>query len=215
MPRKLEFTEWQKFWKRTILWEISRKWTQRVVRCKCDCWKEEWVNVSMLSQWRSKSCGCWIWKHWHTSKWKSRIYVTYTNILQRCYNPNHKSYKDYWAKWIKCERNSFEEFYKDMWDSYEEHIKQYWEYETTIDRIDSNWNYCKENCRWATHFEQSNHLSSNHKVIYKWKEYRTLTSLCKEYWIWVTTMNQRLHKYWWSLNKAVETPVKSFKKHFT
>jgi hypothetical protein len=42
-----------------------------------------------------------------------------------------------------------------MWESYEIHVKEYWEKNTTIDRINPNLNYCKENCRWATWKEQS------------------------------------------------------------
>ena len=213
MPKKLEFTEWQKFWKRTVLWEISYIGSQRAVKCKCECGTEKRVNVSMLSQWRSKSCWCAIYKHGHSWLWRTKLYVTYINILQRCNNPHQESYKHYWAKGIKCEWNSFEEFYKDMWESYYKHIEEYGKSETTIDRIDSKWNYCKTNCRWATHWEQSNNLSSNRRVIYKWKEYKTLTSLCKEYWMGTTTMNQRLNKYWWSLEKAVETPIQVHTKH--
>lgn len=99
-----------------------------------------------------------------------------------------------------------------MWNSYYDHISKYWEQETTIDRINSKGDYYKENCRWATHLEQSNNLSSNRKVVYKWKEYPTLSSLCREYWIWVTTMNQRLNKYGRTLEKAIETPIQIHKK---
>ena len=52
-----------------------------------------------------------------------------------------------------------------MYDSYLEHMAEYWEKNTTLDRIDNNWNYCKENCRWATYKEQSNNKRNN--TIYK------------------------------------------------
>lgn len=40
-----------------------------------------------------------------------------------------------------------------MWPTYQEGL--------SIDRIDWNWNYCKENCRWADKFTQNNNRSNN------------------------------------------------------
>lgn len=214
MPKRLGFTEWQRFWKRSILWEIKHMGTTRVVKCKCDCWTEKFVDVSSLNLWKSKSCWCNIRTHNQSWKKRTKLYVTYTNIKQRCENPKHKSYKDYWAKWIKCLWKSFKDFYEDMWKSYYEHINIYWEHETTIDRIDWSGDYCKENCRWATHLEQSNNLSSNRKVVYKWKEYPTLSSLCREYWIWITTLNMRINKYWLTIEEAIELPLQDRKCWF-
>ena len=68
--------------------------------------------------------------------------------------------------------NTFVGFYNDMGDTYEEGL--------TIDRIDVNGNYCKENCRWADdHVQGYNRRISNlntsgktgvswHKATKKW-----------------------------------------------
>ena len=151
----------------------------------------------------------WPFKH---GMYGTQFYTVFTNMKQRCENPNHKSFKDYGAKGIKVEWNDFIEFYNDMYQSYLAHVERFGKNETTIDRIDGRWNYNKENCKWSTHLEQSNNLSSNRMVVYKWKSYKTLASLCREYGIWVTTMNQRLNKYGRTLEEAIETPIQIHKR---
>ena len=79
-------------------------------------------------------------KHWMT--W-TRFNNIFRWIKARCNIKSHPSYKNYWWAWIRCLWNSFEEFKNDMYDSYIKHVEKFWEKNTTIDRIDYNWNYCK------------------------------------------------------------------------
>jgi hypothetical protein len=48
----------------------------------------------------------------------------------------------------------------------------------SIDRIDSNWNYCKENCRWADIYTQN----ANRKWTYKEYNWMTLWMFLREKW---------------------------------
>ena len=55
----------------------------------------------------------------------------------------------------------FIDFYDDMYESYLEHVSQYGEKETTLERINNNDDYRKDNCRWATLSEQQSNTRRN------------------------------------------------------
>ena len=217
---KNNLEQWKRFWTRTCTWQYKHEysWTRKVryEYCICDCWTEKRVRRDHLLWWRSKNCWClkWerIWKLWkerltrHWLTW-TRIHYIWLSILARCTNPNNASYDDYWWRWIKCERNIFEDFYNDMYESYEKHVTEFWEKDTTIDRIDVNWNYCKENCRWATNIEQQNNKRNNVKIIYNWREYISIACLCRELWLKRWLIQDRIRKQWRTVEDAVELPL--------
>lgn len=80
----------------------------------------------------------------------------------RCYVGSTDSYSLYGERGISvCDewKNSYESF-RDwaLYNGYREGL--------SIDRIDSNEDYCPENCRWATAKEQANNTRKNIRIEY-------------------------------------------------
>lgn len=79
---------------------------------------------------------------------RSKTYRVWTNMKRRCLVRSHPTYKHYGARNIKiCEQwLKFENFYKDMGEA---------PIGKSLDRVDNEKGYDKENCRWATPKEQN------------------------------------------------------------
>lgn len=175
-------------------------------RCKClKCGKSKIISRKILLA-DKYACGCQKIKHNMTG---TRFYRLYLAIKQRCNNPNAHAYKDYGGRGIKiCERwENFLNFKEDMYESYLEHVKQYGEKNTSIDRIDNDGNYCKENCRWVTQKEQ---CSNTRKTIYLTYngETHTIAEWSKITGIRHKLLYGRIFEKFWDVEKALTTPVR-------
>lgn len=133
---------------------------------------------------------------WSSKKsWeKLKFYHIYWWMKARCNSKTHIWYKNYWWRWIKCEWETFEKFRDDMYESYLEHCNKYWRRNTTLDRIDNNWNYCKENCKWSTRREQWYNTRRTNLITI---DNQTISSiyLIELCWIDIHTARERMTKY--------------------
>lgn len=91
----------------------------------------------------------------------TREYKIWSDMRQRCQNPNRNDYARYGGRGIVvCDRwnNSFMAFYEDMG------IRP--SNKHSIDRIDCDGDYEPSNCRWATTTQQSRNRKY-FNIIYK------------------------------------------------
>lgn len=79
----------------------------------------------------------------------TRFYKIWCDFRKRCSLKSFKQYCDYGGRGISVseEWQVFENFYNDMFSTYNDNL--------TLERVDVNSNYCKENCIWLTKEEQA------------------------------------------------------------
>lgn len=172
-------------------------------RCLCDCGKETIVSTSHLNSGHTRSCGHLAIRKTHGMS-NTNFYHVYRGIRQRCCLPTHSSYSDYGGRGIKCLWNTFEEFYNDMYESYRLAYNKYGRYNTTIERVDNNGNYCKENCRWVTQKEQAQNKRSNRRVMWNGVSY-TISQLADRFNIPYSILYGRLYSSNWDITKVMKS----------
>lgn len=116
----------------------------------------------------------------------TRAWNVWRNMRRRCNDPNTINYKRYGGRGIKvCDRwKSFENFFSDMGECPEG---------LTLDRVDNDKNYAPDNCRWATHKEQSRNQSTTRLLTFE-DETRCLEDWANLVGLDPTTLARRLKK---------------------
>lgn len=179
--------------------------------CVCDCGKTSVVHASALRGGNTKSCGCIKQENGviagkrtrRHGKTGSKIWIVWDSMLQRCNNPNHKSYKDYGGRGVNiCKRwHAFENFYADMGDVPDG---------LSIERNNVNGNYEPSNCRWATMLEQGLNKRNNTLITANGKT-KPLAAWCRQYGISKVTLMDRI-KRGWTPERAITTPPRTYIK---
>lgn len=213
VPIKIEDLTGRKFNRLTCVQFVRFRYfpsgkRQPIWQWLCDCGNLTESYANLVKRGHTQSCGCYgeerrseshtTHGHYKNPEGKpSRIRSIYNGMVQRCTDLNSVSYQYYGAKGIRVLWNSFEEFLADMEPTYGPTL--------TIERNDNAGHYCKENCRWATTFEQTRNYSRN-----VWLEHDGKRLVLKDWepetGIKWQTIRMRL-KLGWSVSRALTERV--------
>lgn len=211
MPNISKIKSGDVFGRLTVLGRAPSRNGRTFWHCKCECGNECEVSGQEMARTNrpgAKSCGC-LRKELHKERVTthgmshSSEFSIWGNILDRCRNPNSHSYANYGGRGITIckEWEKFETFYADMGPRPSGH---------SLDRIDNDKGYSKENCRWATAKEQNNNRRSNVNLTIG-DETKTIAGWSEATGVNVNTIQKRLYDGM-DIKEAVETPVRKWEK---
>ena len=191
----------KKYGKLTVVKEVGRDRRGIRYECECECGGiAQNVSGRDLRTGHKTSCGC---RHGDRRRTHGMAgtgpYYAWGNMKKRCNNRNNPDYHSYGGRGIKyCPKwERFEGFWEDMKDGYSSDL--------TLDRIDVNGDYCKENCRWITLKEQENNRTNNKIINYKGKDL-TLSQIADITGSNYNSIQNRLRKGI-SIEEAVNIPL--------
>lgn len=179
--------------------------------CRCDCGNTTEVLPQHLKRGLIRSCGCL--RRDVSSKAKkhgwsgTRIYKEWKGIKDRCLNPKNTAYKNYGGRGIKiCDEWLGEEGPENFinWalsNGYDDTL--------TIERKDVDGNYCPENCCWIPLGEQALNTRNNVYLEYN-GESKPISQWAKEYGINYQVFHNRVRNLGWSMEKALNEPVRRY-----
>lgn len=122
--------------------------SQSFHHCKCDCGNELVANSYLIRAGIVVNCGCITQQGTHKGTGTTE-YKSWTHMRERCNNPRCHDYLDYGGRGIS---------YSSEWEDFERFINDIGlkpSTEHSLDRVDVNGNYSKENCRWASKEDQA------------------------------------------------------------
>jgi hypothetical protein len=128
---------------------------------------------------------------------RTREYSAWKAMKSRCYSPSMKNYRGYQDKGIiVCDEwlHNFNNFLEDMGICPDN---------MTLDRIDNDKGYSKDNCRWATRSEQTKNRGNFNKLFTYNNKTQVLKDWARELNIKYTTLYLRIYRSELSCEDAI------------
>lgn len=156
MPR-LPVIEGARYGHLTIIKEVPRLNGERAIFVRCDCGTEKVVLFHNVRKGYTSSCGC-KWRIGTHGGWRSPAWKSWAKLYGRCLNQSNSAYSYYGGRGIKIDPRwrEFANFLEDMGERPPG---------MTLERIDTNGDYTKSNCRWASRAEQMRNTRRTKFVI--------------------------------------------------
>lgn len=171
--------------------------------CSCDCGTKGYLITRPQLMKGQKGCGCQRIKH---NKWNSPENSVLTSMKQRCLNSNAEGYDNYGERGIKiCER-WLEPDGRGLLNFIED-IGERPSLSHTIERIDVNGNYCKENCIWTDNnsLQGYNKTKRRHNTSGKTGvTYDSTISGTKKWRVQISYKGKTVRKRFYTFEDAVE-----------
>ena len=152
MSKLIDITN-QRFGQLVALQRVGSNKQGATWRCRCDCGQETIAACATLTAGKSASCGHGRWIKFRERNFKhggskTKTYLIWKSMLQRCRNPRKKDYKWYGGRGIRiCDRwQIFSNFLADMGEC---------PLGYSIERIDVNGHYEPANCMWIPRGDQN------------------------------------------------------------
>jgi len=198
-----------------VLYDTGERKDRHVVwHCRCDCGNEVNVRSSDLISGHTTSCGCY--NRERTAEVKTKhgmarygkqhpVYDAWTNMIQRCENPNHNQYKDYGGRGITVCAEWHDPVVFIDWA-----LANNWRKSLTLDRVNNDGNYEPGNCRWVTVKVQARNKRNNHLITFDGKT-QTMAGWAEELNISYNVLKQRIDQYHWPIERALTEPIRGHK----
>lgn len=125
---------------------------------------------------------------------------TWYGMRNRCTKSWYREYPYYGGRGIAYDPKweTYDGFWEDMGPTYKAGL--------TLDRIDNDGNYCKENCRWATMKEQMSNTRKTVRLTIG-TETKSLMEWCRLYKRPYGTMHKRIRMLNLDPETALKTPA--------
>jgi hypothetical protein len=158
--------------------------------CRCSCGTTKKIFAGSLQRGSTKSCGCLRREvggrdptHGMSA---SPEYRAWSSLIQRCGNPNDRSYENYGGRGLQVHlpwKRDFSLFLKEVGPRPSE--------AHSLDRKDNSLGYVPGNVRWATGAQQSRNKRTSRMLTFQGRT-QCLTDWATELGISKKTLHQRL-----------------------